>query len=926
MKIKKAPRAKEAAGKPRRRFGIGPRLFLAFGATALMTVIATGIAWFVFGGLGSALVEVTGRGVPAITSALKLSTETAALAAAAPVLSHAESQTARERIAKELHQRLANLDKLIAAVSASGVSKAETQRLREARDIIASGLEALDNGVKSRLELGAKRAALAKAIDALHQKFIDTVDPIASTTKFDLLMASNALSADSAKALQQLTGVSVAMLQAIPEALAAGDTMSGALSEAMHATQKAQVDELEKKYGAAAGAVDAQLGKLSDTVMAERLHNLIGGLEAIGTGPGNPFEIARKALDRDKLKPEEQQKLAQDVSDTVTMIRNAHAGLSEGFKPLIDEMNERLQKSAETANQNAQSAISQLMKNGVDSIRRVLEIQADGNLVAGLLTQALTAPDTASLGPLAERFRSAAAHLQLNAASLGQPAGAQGAGGGASGAAGSGKAIDLAPVKALQDEVKQLLRYGEGDEGVFSVRRFELDAVSGAQEALNANRKLAAQLSAQVDKLVQTKQQEIAGLSARANAAIANGKQMLLFIALGSLAVAALIAWLYAGRNLTRRLRRLADSMNALASGNLEAEVPRGGSDEITAMARAMQVFKDNAVERRRLEAEQAAMEQKAAEERAQAEAAKVEAERKAQQAQRDAEARAAEEKRTAMLRLADELETSVIGIVESLAAASTELHGTAKTLSGTAQQTSQTTTTVAAASEEASANVQTVASAAEELFSSIAEIGRQVGDSTKIAGRAVDEASRTNVTVQGLAEAAQRIGEVVNLINDIAGQTNLLALNATIEAARAGEAGKGFAVVASEVKALANQTAKATEEIASQIGAMQNATGDAVTAIRTIGDTIGQINEIATTIASAIEEQGAATQEIARNVQQAASGTSEVSANIADVTRGAGETGQAAGQVLNAADALSRQSDQLGLQVRKVLSQIRAM
>ena len=260
----------------------------------------------------------------------------------------------------------------------------------------------------------------------------------------------------------------------------------------------------------------------------------------------------------------------------------------------------------------------------------------------------------------------------------------------------------------------------------------------------------------------------------------------------------------------------------------------------------------------------------------------------------------------TQQLKLAEDVQ-SMVGAVS---AASTEMLGSAEAMAATAEETSRQSSVVAAASEEATTNVQTVASAAEELASSIDEIGRQVAESANIAEGAVEEAQRTNDTVKSLSEASQKIGEVVNLISDIAGQTNLLALNATIEAARAGEAGKGFAVVASEVKSLANQTAKATEDIASQIGAIQAATSESVTAIEGIVGTIGQISEIATAIASSVEEQGAATQEISNSVQQAAQGTQEVSNTIQTVTQAAQESGESAGQVKEASNELSQQSE----------------
>jgi methyl-accepting chemotaxis protein len=341
----------------------------------------------------------------------------------------------------------------------------------------------------------------------------------------------------------------------------------------------------------------------------------------------------------------------------------------------------------------------------------------------------------------------------------------------------------------------------------------------------------------------------------------------------------------------------MTSAMTTLAQGDLSITIPaQNQRDEIGNMAKAVQVFKDSAIKVKALEAEQAA-----------------------------AENRARQEKKRAMNELADSFQAQVGGIVDTVSSAASEMQTTAQSMTATAEETSRQANVVSAASEEASTNVQTVATAAEELSSSIAEISRQVTHSTQIAGQAVQEADRTNVTVQGLAEAAERIGAVVSLINDIASQTNLLALNATIEAARAGEAGKGFAVVASEVKNLANQTSKATDEIRSQISGMQDATGQAVSAIRSIGTIIAQVNDIATGIAAAVEEQSAATKEIARTVQNTAAGTAEVSTNIAGVTTAASETGAAATQVLTASGELAQQGELLRKEVDRFLSAVRA-
>ncbi len=346
-----------------------------------------------------------------------------------------------------------------------------------------------------------------------------------------------------------------------------------------------------------------------------------------------------------------------------------------------------------------------------------------------------------------------------------------------------------------------------------------------------------------------------------------------------------------------RPLIRMTDAVQVLANGQYRIEVPGiTRKDEVGLMATSIDVLRKSALEAEQMRADQAEQEKRAA------------ADRKAE-----------------MHRLADGFERTVGEIVGSVASAATELEAAAATLSGTAESTKQLSVTVAGASDEASTNVQSVASATNELSASVGEIGRQVQQSSRIAGAAVDQARKTDARITELSQAAQRIGDVVKLITAIAEQTNLLALNATIEAARAGEAGRGFAVVASEVKSLANQTAKATGEIGTQIAGMQTATQDAVAAIKEIGNTIGNIAEIAGGIAAAVEEQGAATQEISRNVQHAAHAAGEVAANIGDVSRGASETGSASSQVLSSARSLASQGTKLKDEVARFLDTVRA-
>lgn len=372
-----------------------------------------------------------------------------------------------------------------------------------------------------------------------------------------------------------------------------------------------------------------------------------------------------------------------------------------------------------------------------------------------------------------------------------------------------------------------------------------------------------------------------------------------LIMVVAILAVSAVVGigiGIYLVKDVSNGIASIVKPMQALGAGDLTAVVPHQGmKTEIGTMGDALQVFKQALIDKRAAD----------------------------QAAAADAEAKIERGRRVDEITRA--FESTIGEIVETVSSASTELEASAGTLTATAERSQELTTTVAAASEEASTNVQSVASATEEMASSVNEISRQVQESATIANQAVDQARQTNDRVSALATAAARIGDVVELINNIAGQTNLLALNATIEAARAGEAGRGFAVVASEVKALAEQTAKATGEISAQISGIQTATQESVGAIKEIGDTIGRMSEIASTIASAVEEQGAATQEISRNVQQAAQGTMQVSSNITDVQRGASETGSASTQVLSAAQSLSLDSTRLKDEVSKFLGAVRA-
>lgn len=435
-----------------------------------------------------------------------------------------------------------------------------------------------------------------------------------------------------------------------------------------------------------------------------------------------------------------------------------------------------------------------------------------------------------------------------------------------------------------------------GKEYATTFDQAEATIISRNDIVANTLNKIGPKMAAQMNDLVTANKAQQDELGPVASAEIEESLITMLIVSGLAIVTGIIMAFLVA-RSITSPIGSMTTAMGVLAGGNMDAIIPaQGRKDEVGIMAAAVQIFKVNMIEADRLRREQ-------------------------EEAKRLAE----EERRRAMLEMADKFENTVGGVVEAVSSAAEELQATAQSMSTTAEETARQSTVVAAASEETTQNVQTVASATEELSASIREIGGQVNESSRIVGTAVAQATDTNAKVRSLAEAAQKIGEVVNLINGIASQTNLLALNATIEAARAGEAGKGFAVVASEVKALATQTAQATDEIGGQIRAIQDATTSSAEAIQDITATVNRVNEISGAIAAAVEEQGAATQEISRNVQEAAQATTEVSSNIVSVTEASRLTGAAATEVLASAGELARNGALLKTQVDAFLREIRS-
>jgi methyl-accepting chemotaxis protein len=508
-------------------------------------------------------------------------------------------------------------------------------------------------------------------------------------------------------------------------------------------------------------------------------------------------------------------------------------------------------------------------------IVQIGSVVADTNLISSDLMAALSAGTGDALSPIEENFKTARERVQGNLIAL------DGA---------------ISSIPDLRKAAEQLLALGDGKNGAFKIRQKEIDTLEYGELILDETRKLNVGLGMSVKQLVDKVRSETDAATTQAQTTITLATQVMLGLGALTLIGSALFVWLYVGRSILRRLAQLQRAMQRLSSGDLDTEIARSRQqDEIAAMASTLEVFRDSMINARTLSAEQD-------------------------------QDRIAKGERTSRIeaRIVD-FESKVRSALEKLQTSADSMQSTAQSMTATADRSSALVSAVASAAEETSVNVQTVSAGTEQLSSSINEISRQVVTSTEIAAKAVNEAGETDATMQGLADNANRISVVIDLIQTIASQTNLLALNATIEAARAGDAGRGFAVVASEVKSLADQTAKATDEIRTQIVSMQQVTSTAVGAIRNIGQTIAEINHVSAAIATAVEQQGAATREIARNIQHAAGGTSEVSSNIIGVSDASTQAGTAANDVLGASGELRREADVLRGEIDEFLSSIRA-
>jgi methyl-accepting chemotaxis protein len=614
-------------------------------------------------------------------------------------------------------------------------------------------------------------------------------------------------------------------------------------------------------------ALDAARAALNDAVAA------LPGEEA-----AKLEETARRMsenLDRLTQWVAERQAISAERATLVGAVRAAHEKLAEKLVPMVDDATFTLTLAIEQAADKGELAdvrrrLGTLADNDLVALQTTLELRAEANLLLGVLVEAADLRNREQMPPVKDRFVAAAGHLDRAAVALKDP--------------------------AVTKLVADLTSNGRRKGNIFELKDKEFTGALTGEKVIEENRALAGELEREVSALRGRSEAAAAETAHASVGEIGRGQAILVVLALVSLFTAFALGWFYIGGSVVRRVSGLGRSMSRIAEGDLDAEIPIRGTDEIAEMASALSVLRD----------------------------ARREARRRAEQASAERD-RMGEERRNEFLTLASRLENEVKTVVETVTDSATQMHDTAKTMAEVASGANTEAGSAASASAQASQGVHSVATAAEELSASISEIGRKVAESATVATAAVREAESTRATMHALADAAQKIGDVLKMIQAVAAQTNLLALNATIEAARAGEAGKGFAVVAGEVKALASQTATATEEISGQIRAIQDTTRDAVAAIERIGTTISRISEISIAVASAVEQQDATTRKMAQNVTTVAHSTSVVSEKVAGLANAAGETGQSAHMVRDHAGELKHQADALRVQVDQFLTRVRA-
>ncbi|MEQ8814614.1 MAG: methyl-accepting chemotaxis protein, partial [Thalassobaculum sp.] len=736
--------ADSATPERRTRFGIGPRLYSAFGATTALTVVAVGLAYAAFENVRGTLENITNQSIPVLASSFQLAAESATAAAVAPNIISASSDEARDAVRAEMEISLRQVDAATATLGAFDATTGDA--IRPLAQGLREQLGALDEAVKRR---EVARAGLADAMDqalAAHREFLTVIRPQVDDATFNLVIASEDTTSEVTDTIDRLVQVEVAALQAALTLSAEGQRLLGIMART---NQIENLDELaaeEQLFGTAAIAMQKTIANLPKTPEGDALGQLASKLMGYGLGEWSAFAIRKGELSWVDLTPEQYDEVQQQRKRFDGEIVDVARVFDDAVVPVVNAARIALIGGSSDLSSNLEDRISTLIEKDVASLRQMLETLAESNLVIGLMSTATSAPDKDRLSVLQSAFVNSGQSLDDLTEAL----------------------AEIEGMAAVAERVRGLIAFGREPGNMFERRLQVLSEEQAATDALAEVQALAKRFDAVVDTQVANAMRQADEEAGVASLAVDRSEFALFGIAGISILISLVIGWLVVNRAVVGRLLRLADTMRVIAGGDHQVEVDTTGRDEVTEMARAVAVFRDNAIEVERLQADQIASEKRASEDR---------------QVQR--------------VQLADAFESRVKGIVDRLGQAAREMTTNAQAMTGGAADVRDRSIDGANAAQETSSNVQTVASAAEELSASIREISSKIAQSSTRAREAADQAETTNRLVESLEQAARRIDTVVTLIQDIAEQTNLLALNATIEAARAGEAGKGFAVVA---------------------------------------------------------------------------------------------------------------------------------
>lgn len=863
----------EEAGDPsaqtveRSKLTIRLKMLVAFIGTIAILIASGAVSSISFKNISSASERVATQALPSIELAQKLIEQAGKLGALGPLMASVANDEARRRLAGEGVAGIAEMDETVRRM---GAAKGVDVTLLEAALKEMSGLiQGLDQSVAKRLALSAERAVAVGKLNQSHKDLSDRLAPMADKANNTMLRESDALNEGTARDLATVAAKNMAEVAVLQRIDSLVDVIVSSAEKSL-SIDVASDDAMPtiSRYMTMLGRGLSSFERLLKDLTPEDATALSPSLESIKKFSEHLVELLEALDDGEREKAAELHKRLEDESASAT------SAMNDAVIALQKALPVRLSTQLANVSVESQLRIGGFIGESVTQLRSIFDLQGKIDLLYGSLSAGAATDDSSAIGQTEQQIDSRLSAITLNAAMI---------------AASSGMAD-------LPEAVETLGELATGPRNVLTVRREELNAVAEAARAVLALRVLEGRLGGLVNERVVAAKSDGIAASDAIVVAISDGESRLLGLVLAGVLAALLIYWAVVERGILRRLSALTRSMTDIAKGDLKAEIPASGGDEIGAMTQALHTLRDASAEVERVNFQ-------IEEERVKASAAR----------------------RVMLEELAISFEASIQHVVSDVAKTAGEMSETARQLSDTAAVTNERSLMVAEASNRTSSDVQTVASAADELAASIAEIGRQVDESSTIAGNAVHEAQTTNVAVRQLSETAQRIGEVVKLINEIASQTNLLALNATIEAARAGDAGKGFAVVASEVKNLASQTGRATQEIEQQIIEIQQQTRSVVGAIDGIGGTISRMNEIATSIAAAVEEQGAATAEIARTVSQAAGDSNQVNETIKTVTAAAGDSGAAAERMLSGAQGLAEEASVLTREVDLFLAKVRA-